>query len=64
MACDPNTLLTNARCIEECLMAGQLSAIETHLWCVIQSGGGVGSCIQTEIPECISDELGGNLMTE
>ncbi len=64
MACDPNTLLTNARCLDECLMAGQLSAIETYLWYVIQSGGGVGSCIQTELSECITDELGDSLMTE
>jgi len=34
MACDPNTLLNNARCIEACLMAGQMDAIETYLWCI------------------------------
>ena len=39
MACDPNTLLDNARCIEDCLMAGQMDAIETYLWCVRAGGG-------------------------
>jgi len=38
--CDPNTLLTNARCIEDCLMGGQMDAIETYLWCV-RAGSGV-----------------------
>lgn len=39
MACDPNTLLENAKCIEDCLMPGQMSAIETYLLCVRAGGG-------------------------
>jgi hypothetical protein len=37
MACDPNTLLDNARCIESCLSPGQLDAIETYLWCQVMT---------------------------
>ena len=31
MACDPNTLLTAAACIEQCLTAGQMQAIKINL---------------------------------
>jgi hypothetical protein len=39
MACDPNTLLDNARCIESCLTYGQMDAIEVNLLCIIAGGG-------------------------
>ena len=67
MACDPNTLLDNARCIESCLTYGQMDAVETYLWCVV--AGGVTPPaetfhILTELGDNIAAENGDLLRTE
>ena len=67
MACDPNTLLANANCIEQCLMEGQMNAIETYLYCQIAAGGGGGGMhfrILTEGGDFINTESGDRLRTE
>jgi len=67
MACDPNTLLANAACIEQCLTWGQMDAIETYLWCV-RSGGVVPPAetfyILAETGEILNAENADRLRTE
>jgi hypothetical protein len=45
MSCDPNQLVTAAKCFQ-CLSEQQLQMVITYLLCQI-SGGGSGSVIQT-----------------
>lgn len=40
MACDPNTLLEQAKCINACIPAGMMPAVNTALLCQILSSGG------------------------
>lgn len=42
MACDPNTLLEQAKCIIACIPPGMLPAVNTSLLCQILDGGGGG----------------------
>jgi len=42
MACDPNTLLNDAKCIEACVPPGALLAVEIALLCALIEQGGVG----------------------
>lgn len=41
MACEPNDLISLARCFS-CLTPTQLLAVQTYLLCQIVSGGGIG----------------------
>lgn len=43
MACDPNTLLEQAKCITTCIPAGMMPAVNTALLCQIVDGGGGGT---------------------
>lgn len=67
MACDPNELLSDARCLL-CLTNAQLDAVSTYLYCTIAGDGpappGESAHILTEGGDNIAAENGDLLMTE
>ena len=42
MACDPNTLIEQAKCLEACIPPGMMPAVQTSLLCQIADAGGGG----------------------
>ena len=58
MACDPNTLIEQAKCLEACIPPGMMPAVQTSLLCQIaDAGGGSGG----EFVLKAGDTMSGNL---
>ena len=67
MACDPNTLMAEARCLEACIPPQMLQAVQVSLLCQIAgagSGGGGGGEFVLKAGDTMTGELSIDLGTE
>lgn len=50
MACDPNELIEQAKCLNACIPQGMMAAVNTSLLCqIVDAGGGTGGAVQVYI---------------